>query len=160
LKNNVIIIILLLFLAVTSFFWFQSLQIRDLPPAKRPAAPAVSGKEAEAFIKLAEELLISYRDPLPQIYGRDPFFGGKPVKQTEVVEIDPTTIFTVSSIIYSDLHSLVVVDGEILAEGDSMYDHASGSEYMIENIAVDKIEITDGKKKYTLEKAHEASGER
>lgn len=150
-KNNVIIIILLLFLAVTSFFWFQSLTIKDMPVDEHPVAPTVSGKEAEDFIRLAEELLISYKKPLPEAYGRDPFYREQ-VEQ--VVELDPATIFTLSSIIYNDLNPLVVVDGEILAEGDALYDEQSGSEYMIESIEADIVEITDGDKKYTLKRAY------
>ena len=154
-RNNAIIIALLLFLAVTSFFWFQSLRTRDLPPAKAPTPPVVSGKEAEEFIRRAEELLIDYREPLPEIYGRDPFYKEKPVEEVEAA-LDPSRIFTLSSIIFSDLHALAVVNGEILAEGDTLYDKESGSEFMIESIEVDRVEVINNDKKYILQKAPES----
>lgn len=146
-KNNAIFIILLLFLAVTLFFWFQVLKVKDLPPVKSSAAPGITGAQAEAFIKLAEELLIDYREPLPNLGRRDPFVKWKPSTAPETDEIQTADKFVLSSVIYSDLHALAVVNGKILAEGDTV----PGYEFMIQNIEVDKVEISDGKKKYTLE---------
>ena len=154
-KNNAIIIVLLLFLAMTSFFWFQSLRIKDLPIEKSAIKSTINGKEAEEFIKIAEELLIDYRDPLPELYGRDPFYREKPAELLEKLEIDPATILTVSSIMYSELNALAVVNGMILAEGDTIYDEKSGSDFMIESIEVDKIAVINGDKRYTLEKSRE-----
>ena len=151
-RNNAIIIVLLIFLAVTSFFWFQSMSTGDLPAVKSPTPPVVSGKEAENFIRRAEELLIDYREPLPELYGRDPFHKEKPIEETETA-VDPSRIFTLSSIIFSDLNALAVVNDEILAEGDTIYDRASGSEFMIESIEVDRIEVINNDKKYILQKA-------
>lgn len=156
-KNNAIIIILLLFLAVTSFFWFQVLRIRELPPpAATSTSSTIDGKEAEAFVKLAEELLINYKEPLPELYGKDPFYREKPVEET-VARLEPTRTLTLSSIIYSDLNARVVVNGMILAEGDTIYDESSGSEFMIESIHVDRVEIISGDDRYTLKKAYEAN---
>ena len=161
-KNNAIIIILLLFLAVTSFFWFQSLRIKDLPPVKQAAnTPTVNGKEAEAFITLAEEILVGRETLLlPELYGKDPFYRERPVEQIEVVEIDPARILILSSIMYSDSHPLAVVNGMILAEGDTIYDRTSDSDFMIESIEVDKVSVISGDEKYTLERAHEADRRR
>lgn len=154
-KNNAIIIILLLFLAMTSFFWFQSLRIKDLPIEMNAIKSTVNGKEAEEFVKLAEELLIDYKDPLPELYGRDPFYREKPVELLEKLKIDPAATLTISSIMYSELNALAVINGMILAEGDTIYDEKSGSDFMIESIEVDKIAIISGNKRYTLEKSHE-----
>jgi len=160
LKNNAIIITLLLFLAVTSFFWFQSSRITDLEATKRITPPAISGKDAEDFVKLAEKLLIKYRDPLPELYGRDPFLREVPVEEIQLAERKPSEIFALSSIIYSDLHALAVVNGEILAEGDTLYSEEAGSEFIIESIEVDRVQIIGGDKKYTLEKKYEADSNR
>jgi hypothetical protein len=80
-----------------------------------------------------------------------------PVEQVELTQLDPARIFTLSSIIYSDLNARAVVNGMILAEGDSIYDEGSGFEFMIESIQVDKVEVINGDKRYTLVKAHEAN---
>ena len=161
LKNNAIIIILLLFLVVTFFFWFQLIRIKDLPAEANPARPTVNGKEAEAFIILAEELLVRYdRGPLPELYGKDPFYKEETVEQAEVVKIDPSKTLTLSSIMYSDLHPLVVVNGMILAEGDTIYDERSGFDFMIESIEVDEVAVISGDEKYTLERAYGADSGR
>ena len=154
-KNNAIIIILLLFLAMTSFFWVQSLQIKDLPIEKASVKSTVNGAEAEEFIKTAEELLIGYREPLPELYGRDPFYRKKPAELLEKLEIDPATTLIISSIMYSELNALAVVNGMILAEGDTVHDERSGSDFMIESIEVDKIAVINGDKRYILGKSHE-----
>lgn len=159
-KNNAIIIVLVFFLAVTSFFWFQSLRIKDLPAEANAIKSTVNGAEAEAFIVLAEELLVSYREPLPELYGRDPFYREEPVEQTAIAKIDPSKILILSSIMYSDLHPLVVVNGMILAEGDTIYDEKSGFDFMIESIEIDSVAVISGDEKYTLKKAHKASGRR
>ena len=159
-KNNAIIIVLIFFLAVTSFFWFQSMRIRDLPAEASAIKSTINGAEAEAFIVLAEELLVSYREPLPELYGKDPFYREKPVDLTEVVKIDPANTLILSSIMYSDLHPLVVVNGMILAEGDTIYDERSGFDFMIESIEIDSVAVISGDDRYTLEKAHDASGRR
>jgi len=155
LKNNAIVIILLLFLAMTSFFWFQSLRIKDLPIEKNTITSTIDGAKAEAFVKHAEELLIDYREPPPALYGRDPFHREKPVEQDEEVAIDLARAFVVSSIMYSELNALAVVNGMILAEGDTIHDKMSGYDFMIESIEVDKVAVINGDKKYTLEKSHE-----
>lgn len=155
-KNNAIIIVLVLFLAMTSFFWFQSLRIKDLPIEMSAIKSTINGKEAEEFIKTAEELLIDYRDPLPELYGRDPFYREKPAELLEKLEIDPATTLTISSIMYSELNALAVVNGMILAEGDTIHDEKSGFDFMIESIEVDKIAVINGDKRYTLEKSREA----
>jgi hypothetical protein len=157
LKNNAIIIILLLFLAVTSFFWFQSMRVKDLPPGETASTTAISGKDAEQFIRRAEELLTGYKTPLPTAYGKDPLFDEEPEEQTELVQIDPSKIFVLSSIIYSDSHPLAVVNGEIMAEGDTLYDTESGTKFMIENIEADKVEVASDKRKYTLAKARQSA---
>jgi type II secretory pathway component PulC len=144
-KNSAIFIIVLIFLAMTLFFWFQVLKIKDLPPAKRLATGGITGAQAEAFIKLAEELLIDYREPLRNLSRRDPFVKWKPSSAPEI-QVETRDKFVLSSVIYSDLHALAVVNGEILAEGDTI----PGYKFMIENIEVDKVEISDGQKKYTL----------
>ena len=131
------------------------MKTRDLPVAKSPTPPVISGKEAENFIRRAEELLIDYREPLPELYGRDPFYKEKPVEETGTA-VDPSRVFTLSSIIFSDLHALAVVNNEILAEGDTLYDRESGSEFMIESIEVDRIEVINNDKKYILQKAPES----
>ncbi len=159
-KDNAIIIILLLFLAVTSFFWFQSMKIKDLPADVGSVRSTINGAEAEAFIVLAEELLVKYREPLPELYGKDPFYREKPVDLIEVVKIDPTKTLLLSSIMYSDLHPLAVVNGMILAEGDTIYDEVSGFDFMIESIEVDKIAVISGDDRYTLEKAYETDRRR
>lgn len=153
-KNNAIIIILLLFLAMTSFFWFQSTQIKDLPIEKASVKSTVNGAEAEEFIKTAEELLMDYRDPLPELYGRDPFYREKPAETLKEVEINPAITLTISSIMYSELNALAVVNGMILAEGDTIHDEASGSDFMIESIEVDKVAVINGDKRYTLDKSY------
>jgi len=145
-KNNAIFIILLFFLAMTFFFWFQVLRIEDLPPVDRVATAGITGAQAEAFIKLAEELLIDYREPLRSLSRGDPFVKWKP-SSTPESEVEEPSKFVLSSVIYSDLHALAVVNGKILAEGDTV----PGYEFMIQNIEVDKVEISDGRKKYTLE---------
>jgi len=48
----------------------------------------------------------------------------------------------------------------ILAEGDTIRDEASGSDFMIESIEVDRVAVIKGDKKYTLEKAHDAGAGR
>jgi hypothetical protein len=151
LKNNLVFIVLFLFLAVTIFFWFQVLTIRDLPPVNEKSPPVITPEEAENFVALAQELLIDYREPLPELYGRDPFIKEGIVEQVEVAKIEPSDNLTLSSIIHSDLNALAVINGKILAEGDTIYDEETGTRFMIENIEVDKIEIIDGEKTYTLE---------
>jgi hypothetical protein len=152
-KNNAILIVLLVFLVMTLFFWFQVLRIKDLPVVKRPVPPGISGAEAESFIKLAEELLIDYREPLMNLCRRDPFFRNMP---SDVPEVEEKTSdeFVLSSISYSELYALAVVNGEILAEGDAI----PGCEFVIENIEADKVEISNGESKYTLEMAPGTGG--
>ena len=151
-KNGAIFIVLILFLAITAFFWFQILRVRDLPPGNHPSPLAVSGADATAFIKLAQELLIDYREPMNNLYGRDPFLKNKSTEEI-ATKIDPTGKLVLSSIIYSDSNALAVVNGKILAEGDTIYDQEFGFEFMIENIETNKVEINDGDKKYTLKVA-------
>ena len=153
-KNSAIIIILVLFLAVTSFFWFQSLRIKDLPVEANAVRSTINGAEAEAFVVLAEELLVRYKEPLPELYGKDPFYREKTVEEIKAVKIDPARTLILSSIMYNDLHPLVVVNGTILAEGDTIYDEGSGFDFMIENIEIDKVAVISGDDKYMLEKAH------
>ena len=145
-KNSAIFIILSFFLAMTLFFWFQVLKVEDLAPEKRLVASEITGAQAEAFVKLAEELLIDYRKPLGSLRRRDPFVRRKP-SSTPAVEIKTPDKFVLSSVIYNDLYALAVVNGKVLAEGDII----PGHKFMVENIEVDKVEISDGKKKYTLE---------
>jgi len=151
LKNNLVFIVLFLFLAVTVFFWFQVLMVRDLPPVDQQSPPVITPEEAENFVALAQELLIDYREPLPELYGRDPFIKEGIVEQIEVAKMEPSDNLTLSSIIHSDMNALAVINGKILAEGDTIYDEETGTRFMIENIEVDKIEIIDGEKTYTLE---------
>ena len=151
-RNNAILIVLLLFLVATLFFWFQVLRIKDLPPGRSVSPPvAVTPAEAEAFIKLAQELLIDYEEPMLRLYGRDPFARQELEIQPKTRPIEPSEKFIVSSIIYSDTNALVVINGEIMAEGDTIYDQEIGSVFMIENIEADRVEINDGESKYTLE---------
>ena len=155
-KNNAIIIILLLFLAMTSFFWFQALRVKDVPIEESTIVSSINGAEAEAFIKRAEELLVSDRLELEELYGRDPFYREKPVEQETERTIDLARSFVVSSIMYSESNAFVVVNGMILAEGDTIHDGNSGYDFMIESIEVDKVAVINGDKKYTLEKSHES----
>ena len=154
-KNNAVIIALLLFLALTSVFWFQSLRIKDLPIETSAIKSTINGKEAEDFVRAAEALITPYKDPLPELYGRDPFYREKPIELLEKLAIDPAATLTISSIMYSELNALAVVNGMILAEGDTIHDEKSGSDFMIESIEVDKVAVINGKKRYTLEKSHE-----
>jgi len=154
-KNSAISIILSVFLVMTVLFWFQVLRIRDIPPAKQVATPGLTGAQTEAFIKLAEELLIDYKEPLQDMQRSDPFVRWKPSSAPEVeVELETPDKFILSSVIYSDLHALAVVNGSILAEGDII----PGYKFMIEDIKSGKVEISNGKKRYTLEIAPESVG--
>ena len=148
-RNTAIFVVLLLFLAATGFFWFQALTIEDLPAVERPIPPTVTGAEAEAFISLAQELLIEYRGPLPSAFGRDPFILPVPSEPPKP-EVEPSKTFVLSSIFYSDLHALAVINNQIIAEGDTIYDKQSGSEFIVQSIQVDKVEISDGAEEHTL----------
>ena len=151
-KNSIIFIVLFLFLAVTAFFWFQVLTIKDAPLVTPSSPPVITAEEAEEFIKLAQELLIDYRPELPELYGRDPFIREVlPIEQARAARSEPSDNLVLSSIIHNDLHALAVVNGKILAEGDTIYDEESGISFMIQNIQTDKVEIMDGENKYTLE---------
>ena len=50
-----------------------------------------------------------------------------------------------------------MVNGEIMAEGDTLYDTESGTKFMIESIEVDKVEVASDKRKYTLAKARQSA---
>ena len=152
-KNHAILIVLLLFLTATAFFWFQVWRIKDLPPGKSVSPPVISAAEAEAFIKLAQELLIDYREPILSLYGRDPFVKEDPNDQLEIKKVEPSMRFVVSSIIYSNSNALAVINGKIMAEGDTIYDQELGLPFLIENIEDGRVEISDGEKKYTLQMA-------
>jgi hypothetical protein len=150
LKNHAILIVLLLFLTATAFFWFQVWRIKDLPPGKSVSPPVISAAEAEAFIKLAQELLIDYREPILSLYGRDPFVKEGSNDQLEIEKVEPSKKFVVSSIIYGSSNALAVINGRIMAEGDTIYDQEFGF-FLIENIEDGRVEISDGEKKYTLQ---------
>jgi len=156
LKDNAILIILLIFLIMTSLFWFQLWNIKDLPTNKDTTPPAVTSDEAEAFINLAQELLIEYKEPLVDLRGRDPFFMEDKSNQN-IVKENPVEQLMLSSIIYNDLSPYAVINGKIFAEGDKVYDLRSGDEFLIENIEINKVEISDGKSVYNLEMGGEGS---
>lgn len=149
-KNSAIFIILFLFLAITAFFWVQVFRTEELPPASLHVPNALSGEEAKSVIYLAKELLIDNRKPLAYLSGRDPFFTEPPEVQSLETEIKPYEKFILSSVIFNDTYSLAVINGKILAEGDTIHDEESGYEYMVQNIEVDKVEISDSKENYTL----------
>ena len=149
-KTSAVIIILFLFLAMTGFFWVRVARVEELPPAVKPIPPSISGAEAKSIILLAKELLIDNRKPLPHLSGRDPFFVEIPEAQSLEAQIKPHEKFILSSVIYNDKYALAVINGEILAEGDTIYDIESGYEYLVENIEVDKVEVSDGEGNYTL----------
>ena len=145
-KNKAVLAILLIFLVATLFFWFQVSKINDLP-FKEPSSGGTT-KEVEGFITLVNELFTSDPDPLPSLSGlREPFIREEIIAPPVVVT--PDKRFILSSIIYSDSYPLAVINGKILAEGDTIPE----SEFMIEDIKVDKVEITDGGDKYTLNMA-------
>ncbi|MBD3183200.1 hypothetical protein GF312_12970 [Candidatus Poribacteria bacterium] len=148
-KKNLIPIVLAVFLVSTSYFWMQVLKVHDLPPAKYEGPPRIKGDEAEKFVSMAQELLIDYKEPLPYFYKRDPFARQQLVEEVKT-KVDPTESFTLTSIIYSGSNSMVVLNGKILAEGDTIYDKESDLEFMIRSIEPDKIEISDGENSYTL----------
>jgi hypothetical protein len=135
---------------MTIYFWVQVMRVEELPPAVRPVAASISGAEAKSVILLAKELLIDNRRPLPYLSGRDPFFVEIPESQSQEAQIKPHEKFILSSVIYNDKHALAVINGEILAEGDTIYDIESGYQYLVENIEVDKVEVSDGEGNYTL----------
>ena len=143
-KNRAVFVILVLFLVATLFFWFQIWKIEDLPPKESP--PVSTTEEVEAFVELIKGLPTDEPKPLVKLSGRDPFFmkdaddqPGATTKQSEN--------FVLSSIMYSDLSALAVVNGKILFEGDTIPE----SRFMIKSIEIDKVEISNGAKKYTLE---------
>jgi hypothetical protein len=141
LKNSVIFIVLLL-LAVTFFFWFQVLRTKDLPFRQPPSGGTID--DVESIIVLLAGLRTDDLEPTLRLYGRDPFIREEPVESREVVELPDMPVL--SSISYSRSNALAVVNGEILAEGDAIPE----SEFMIESIEVDRVEISDGRKKHTL----------
>lgn len=154
-RGNSVYIILILFLVVTLFFWFHVLRIKDLPPPKISTPPVITGSEAEAFIKLAQEFLIDYREPLPQFYTRDPFYKEPPMQpEPPKVTKEPSDVFVLSSIVYDNSTPLAVVNGKILAEGDRIFDKEFESGFMIEEIGLGEVEINNGEKKYTLKLIH------
>ena len=146
-KNNAIIIVLLLFLAVTSFFWFQSLKTQKMPAKTTIAASEVSGRKAEEFIRRVEMVTMRHEEPLPHLYGRDPFYKEKPA-------LDLSKTFTLSSVSYSASNALAVVNGKILAEGDTLYEPNSGLTIVVKSIEVDGVKVINDDKEYILEKAH------
>jgi hypothetical protein len=149
-KTNIIFIVLIVFLVLTGFFWFQVMTIKEPPPVKPPEESRLRGKDAEAFVKLAEALLVGdVRQPL-RLYMRDPFVRQEVVVTAPVVKTEPVDKLVLSSIIHSNSNALAVVNGKILAEGDTIYDKESGVEFMVGNIEHDKVEIINGDKKYTL----------
>jgi len=135
---------------MTGFFWVRVARVEELPPMVNPIPPSISGAEAKSIILLAKELLIDNRKPLPYLSGRDPFFLEIPEAQSLEAQIKPHEKFILSSVIYNDKYALAVINGEILAEGDTIYDIESGYEYLVENIEVDKVEVSDGEGNYTL----------
>jgi len=150
LKNSVIFTILFLFLGATVFFWFQVFRVEELPPATPTTPPSLSGAEAASVINLAKELLINNREPLPSLSGRDPFSVDDPEAQSKMARAKPHNSFVLSSVIYNDTYSLAVINGEILAEGDIISNEMAEYEYIVENIEVDEVEVSDGEESYTL----------
>jgi len=154
LKNNAILIVLLVFLVITSFFWFQTLRIKELPAAQVNKTPAImSGAEAASFIELAEKLLISYKEPLPGFFGRDPFYRDYMVVIPEPppkIEKAPSEIFILTSVVHNKKNPLAVINGKILSQGDTINNKELESEYIIENIGYKEVKISDGNKKYVL----------
>ena len=142
-KNKAIFIILLLFLVATFFFWFQVRRVKDLP-YKRPTLGG-SVKEVEEFRTLVHEVTTIEPLPLPDLTGLPGPFDIKPLIIVKPPD-EKKSEFILSSISYSSLHPLVVINGKILAEGDTIPE----SKFMIENIEFDKVEISDGKDKRTL----------
>lgn len=149
-RNSVIFTILFLFLGATVFFWVQVLKVEELPPATPPTPSSLSGAEATSVINLAMELLIDNREPLPYLSGRDPFSTDDPEAQSKVAKAKPHNSFVLSSVIYNDTYSLAVINGEILAEGDIISNEMAEYEYIVENIEVDEVEVSDGEESYTL----------
>lgn len=153
-RNNPILIILMVFLAVTSFFWFQILRIKELPAARVEKTPVIlSGAEASLFIELADKLLISYKEPLPGFFGRDPFYRDYLVVIPEPppkIEKAPSEIFILTSVVYNKRNPLAVINGKILSQGDTINNKELESEYIIENIGYKEVKISDGNKKYVL----------
>jgi hypothetical protein len=154
LKNNPILIILLGFLAITSYFWLQVFRIKELPvPQSNKTNAVISGKEAEAFIKLADTLLIDYKGPLPEVYGRDPFYKDYMVVIPEAppkIEKAPAEVFILTSVVYNKNNPLAVINGKILSEGDTITNNELESRFIIENIGYQEVRINDGNKKYVL----------
>lgn len=150
-KNTAIYVVLLLALAVTSLFWLRVFRIGDLPPAKISSRNIEKEREeAEAFVKLANELLISDGKPPPVLRGRDPFVMvvETKVEPLEIKQDVPKALPVLSSVSYSDLSPLAVMNGKIVAEGDTIV--VSKSEFMIERIEIDRVEISDGENTYTV----------
>jgi hypothetical protein len=151
LRNTAIYVVLFLALAITSVFWLRVFRIGDLPPAKISSRSTEKEREeAEAFVKLANELLIDDKKPLPALRGRDPFVMvvETKVQPLEIKQDAPKILPVLSSVSYSDLSPLAVMDGKIVAEGDTIV--VSESEFMIEKIEIDRVEISDGEDTYTI----------
>jgi hypothetical protein len=88
-----------------------------------------------------------------QACSRDPFVKEGPNDQLEIKKVEPSKRFVVSSIIYSNSNALAVINGRIMAEGDTIYDQEFRLPFLIENIEDGRVEISDGEKKYTLQMA-------
>ena len=73
-----------------------------------------------------------------------------PEAQSRSAEAKPHNSFVLSSVIYNDTYSLAVINGEILAEGDIISNEMAEYEYIVENIEVDEVEVSDGEESYTL----------
>ena len=151
-RNIAIYIVLLLALAITSLFWLRVFRIGDLPPATISSKSTEKEREeAEAFVKLANELLIDDRKSPPVPRGRDPFImvGVETRAPVEVKPVEvPKILPVLSSVSYSDLSPLAVMNGKIVAEGDTII--VSDFEFMIERIEIDRVEISDGENTYTV----------
>lgn len=149
-KNSVIFTILFLFLGATVFFWYQVFRVEELPPATSTTPPSLSGAEATSVMNRAMELLIDNREPLPYLSGRDPFSVDDRDAQLKLSQAKPHNSFVLSSVIYNDTYSLAVINGEILAEGDIISNEMAEYEYIVENIEVDGVEVSDGEESYML----------
>lgn len=151
-KKNPILTVLLFFLVSTAFFWVQILNIHDLPPAAIASPGVNAGAEAEKFVEMAQELLVDYRQPLPVIHRKDPF-SRMEVKQEVAPVTDPTAKLRLSSIVYSKSNAFAVINGKIVAEGDTILNKDSGVKFVVEKIGFTTVELSDGSKKYELELA-------
>lgn len=151
-KNNLILIALTVFLAATSFFWIQVLRIRDLPTPQPENKSIISGAEAQAFVEVAQSLLIDYKSPMPEAYKREPFYKDYLVQipEEKPKTKPPSEVFIVSSVIYNKSRPFAVINGKILAEGDSISNAEFDYDFTIENIAFNEVKINDGQKKYVL----------